>query len=159
MKKLKSIGLVAHDARKKDMVEWVEFNYKRLQDHKLICTGTTGRLVEEVFLRREPDKAADIIKLKSGPLGGDQQMGALIASGHVDILIFFHVDILIFFIDPMTTQPHDVDIKALERLCSVYNVVIACTRSTADFVISSHLFEEDYEPVTIDYTNYLNRNV
>ena len=105
MKKLKSIGLVAHDARKKDMVEWVEFNYKRLQDHKLICTGTTGRLVEEVFLRREPDKAADIIKLKSGPLGGDQQMGALIASGHVDILIFF--------IDPMTTQPHDVDIKIL----------------------------------------------
>ena len=78
-------------------------------------------------------------------------MGALIASGHVDILIFF--------IDPMTTQPHDVDIKALERLCSVYNVVIACTRSTADFVISSHLFEEDYEPVTIDYANYLNRHV
>ena len=107
--------------------------------------------MEEVFLRREPDKAADIIKLKSGPLGGDQQMGALIASGHVDILIFF--------IDPMTTQPHDVDIKALERLCSVYNVVIACTRSTADFVISSHLFEEDYKPVTIDYTNYLTRNV
>lgn len=151
MKKIKSIGLVAHDARKKDMVEWVEFNYKRLMDHKLICTGTTGRLVEEVFLRRETNKAADIIKLKSGPLGGDQQMGALIASGHVDILIFF--------IDPMTTQPHDVDIKALERLCSVYNVVIACTRSTADFVISSHLFEEDYEPVTIDYANYLNRHV
>ena len=151
MKKIKSIGLVAHDARKRDMVEWVEFNYKRLMPHKLICTGTTGRLVEEVFLRREPDKASDIIKLKSGPLGGDQQMGSLIASGHVDILIFF--------IDPMTTQPHDVDIKALERLCSVYNVVIACTRSTADFVISSHLFEEDYEPVTIDNTNYLTRNV
>ena len=151
MKKIKSIGLVAHDARKRDMVEWVEFNYKRLMPHKLICTGTTGRLVEEVFLRREPDKASDIIKLKSGPLGGDQQMGSLIASGHVDILIFF--------IDPMTTQPHDVDIKALERLCSVYNVVIACTRSTADFVISSHLFDEDYEPVTIDYTNYLTRNV
>ena len=73
MKKIKSIGLVAHDARKKDMVEWVEFNYKRLMDHKLICTGTTGRLVEEVFLRREPNKAADIIKLKSGPLGGDQR--------------------------------------------------------------------------------------
>ena len=149
MKKIKSIGLVAHDARKNDMVEWVEFNYKRLIDHKLICTGTTGRLVEEVFLRREPDKAADIIKLKSGPLGGDQQMGSLIASGHVDILIFF--------IDPMTTQPHDVDIN--ERLCSVYNVVIACTRSTADFVISSHLFEEDYSPVVMDYTNYLNRSV
>ncbi len=151
MKKFKTIGLVAHDARKNDMVEWVEFNYKRLVNHKLICTGTTGRLVEEVFLRREPDKASDIIRLKSGPLGGDQQMGSLIASGHVDVLIFF--------IDPMTTQPHDVDVKALERLCAVYNVVIACTRSTADFVISSHLFEEDYNPVVMDYTNYLNRNV
>lgn len=151
MKVVKSIGLVAHDARKKDMVEWVEFNYKKLLPHKLICTGTTGRLVEEVFLKHEPDEHVDITKLKSGPLGGDQQMGALIASGQLDILIFF--------IDPMTTQPHDVDIKALERLCSVYNVVIACTRSTADFVISSHLFEEKYEPIVVDYSNYLNRNL
>lgn len=151
MKVVKSIGLVAHDARKKDMVEWVEFNYKKLLPHKLICTGTTGRLVEEVFLKHEPDEHVDITKLKSGPLGGDQQMGALIASGKLDILIFF--------IDPMTTQPHDVDIKALERLCSVYNVVIACTRSTADFVISSHLFEEKYEPIVVDYSNYLNRNL
>lgn len=151
MKEIKSIGLVAHDARKQDMVEWVQFNYKRLKPHKLICTGTTGRLVEEVFLSRAPEKTADIIKLKSGPLGGDQQMGALIASGHLDILIFF--------IDPMTTQPHDVDIKALERLCSVYNVVIACTRSTADFVISSHLFEEEYTPAIVDYTGYLTRKV
>lgn len=151
MKVVKSIGLVAHDARKKDMAEWVEFNYKRLLPHKLICTGTTGKLVEEVFLKHEPEGHADITKLKSGPLGGDQQMGALIASGQLDILIFF--------IDPMTTQPHDVDIKALERLCSVYNVVIACTRSTADFVISSHLFEEKYEPLVVDYSNYLNRNI
>lgn len=151
MKVVKSIGLVAHDARKKDMVEWVEFNYKKLLPHKLICTGTTGRLVEEVFLKHEPESNVHITKLKSGPLGGDQQMGALIASGQLDILIFF--------IDPMTTQPHDVDIKALERLCSVYNVVIACTRSTADFVISSHLFEEKYEPLVVDYSNYLNRNL
>lgn len=151
MKKIKSIGLVAHDARKKDMVEWVEFNGKRLGGHRLICTGTTGRLVEEVYNVKYPEMHVDIVKLKSGPLGGDQQMGALIAGGELDILIFF--------IDPMTTQPHDVDIKALERMCSVYNVVIACTRSTADFVISSHLFEEDYKPVVSDYAGYLNRSV
>ena len=146
-----NIGLIAHNAKKKLMQNFCIAYRGILSKHELYATGTTGRLVEEVFLRREPNKAADIIKLKSGPLGGDQQMGALIASGHLDILIFF--------IDPMTTQPHDVDIKALERLCSVYNVVIACTRSTADFVISSHLFEEDYKPVTIDYANYLNRHV
>ncbi len=151
MKKIKSIGLVAHDARKKDMVEWVEFNGKRLGKHKLICTGTTGRLVQEVYEKKYTDMKVDIVKLKSGPLGGDQQMGALIADGKLDILIFF--------IDPMTTQPHDVDIKALERMCSVYNVIIACTRSTADFVISSPLFEEDYTPVVADYASYLQRNV
>lgn len=151
MKKIKSIGLVAHDARKKDIVEWVEFNGKRLGKHKLICTGTTGRLVSEVYEKKFPDMNVDIVKLKSGPLGGDQQMGALIADGKLDILIFF--------IDPMTTQPHDVDIKALERMCAVYNVVIACTRSTADFVISSHIFEEEYSPVVSDYNAYLKRNV
>lgn len=151
MKKIKSIGLVAHDARKKDMVEWVEFNGKRLGKHKLICTGTTGRLVEEAYKTKYPDLDVDIVKLKSGPLGGDQQVGAMIANGELDILIFF--------VDPMTMQPHDVDIKALERLCAVYNVVIACTRSTADFVISSHLFEEDYDPVLSDYAGYLQRRV
>lgn len=151
MKKIKSIGLVAHDARKNDMVEWVEFNAKRLGKHKLICTGTTGKLVERVYMKQYPDIEIEVVKLKSGPLGGDQQVGAMIANGELDILIFF--------IDPMTTQPHDVDIKALERMCSVYNVVIACTRSTADFVISSHLFEEDYEPVLADYVGYLNRKV
>lgn len=151
MKKIKSIGLVAHDARKQDMVEWVEFNGKRLGRHKLICTGTTGRLVNEVYENKYPDMDVDIVRLKSGPLGGDQQMGALIADGKLDILIFF--------IDPMTTQPHDVDIKALERMCSVYNVIIACTRSTADFVISSPLFEEDYDPVVSNYTSYLQRNI
>lgn len=149
MKKIKSIGLVAHDARKIDLVEWVEFNGKRLGKHKLICTGTTGSLVEKVYKEQYPDMDVEIIKLKSGPLGGDQQMGALIASGHLDILMFFT--------DPMTTQPHDVDIKALVRLCSVYNVIIACTRSTADFVISSHLFEEDYDPIVSDYKGYLQR--
>lgn len=151
MRTLKTIGLVAHDARKKDMVEWVRFNCKRLMNHKLICTGTTGKLVEDVIKESDEEAKFEIVKLKSGPLGGDQQMGSLIANGEVDILIFF--------VDPMTTQPHDVDVKALERLCSVYNVVIALTRSTADFVISSELFETDYKPIVTDYTSYLNRNV
>ena len=151
MRILKTIGLVAHDARKKDMVEWVDFNCKRLKNHKLICTGTTGNLVEDVFKNKVPESNVEIVKLKSGPLGGDQQMGSLIANGEVDILIFF--------VDPMTTQPHDVDVKALERLCSVYNIVIATTRSTADFVISSELFETNYKPLVVDYKSYLNRNI
>lgn len=151
MRKQKRIGLVAHDARKRDMVEWVSFNYQKLGPHKLICTGTTGKLVEEVFEKHNTKSHTEIIKLKSGPLGGDQQVGALIATGELDILIFFT--------DPMTMQPHDVDIKALERLCTVYNVVLACTRSTADFIISSHLFEEDYDPIVTDYSAYLQRQV
>ncbi len=151
MKKKKSIGLVAHDARKADIIEWVEFNGKRLSDHNLICTGTTGSLIEKVYMKKFPDINTNITKLKSGPLGGDQQIGALIAEGKLDVLIFF--------IDPMTTQPHDVDIKALTRLCSVYNIILACTRSTADFVISSPLFDEDYKAVKIDYDTYLSRRV
>jgi len=151
MKKKKTIGLVAHDARKNDLVEWVKFNGKRLAYHKLICTGTTGSLVEKVYKKEYASIDIEIIKLKSGPLGGDQQIGALIADGKIDILIFF--------IDPMTTQPHDVDIKALTRLCSVYNIILACTRSTADFVISSPLFEDDYNMKKIDYETYLSRRV
>ena len=149
MHKIKTIGLVAHDARKKDLLDWVRYNAKRLSPHKMICTGTTGRLIAEMFAEEFPALDPDIRRLKSGPLGGDQQMGALIAEGNVDVLIFLT--------DPMTTQPHDVDIKALVRLCSVYNTVIACNRSTADFVISSPLFDESYNPVLHDYTDYLVR--
>lgn len=151
MHKRKYIGLVAHDARKKDLIEWVEFNAKRLSDHHLICTGTTGTLIEEVYTKKFPNLYVDITKLKSGPLGGDQQIGSMIAEGKIDILIFM--------IDPMTTQPHDVDIKALTRLCSVYNIILACTRSTADFIISSSLFDEDYETAKVDYSDYLSRRI
>jgi methylglyoxal synthase len=149
MDKIKRIGLVAHDARKQDMLDWVKFNAKSLAPHKLVCTGTTGRLISEMFEAEFPDLSPDVTRLKSGPLGGDQQMGALIASGEIDVLIFLT--------DPMTTQPHDVDVKALVRLSTVYNTIIACNKSTADFVISSPLFEEDYDPVIHDYSNYLMR--
>lgn len=145
----KTIGLVAHDARKKDLLDWVHYNARKLCLHKLICTGTTGKLIAEMLQKDFPDLPAAITRLKSGPLGGDQQMGALIVEQKIDILIFLT--------DPMTTQPHDVDVKALVRLCTVYNTVVACTPSTADFVISSPLFDSSYEPTRHDYTKYLQR--
>ncbi|MDR3244524.1 MAG: methylglyoxal synthase [Elusimicrobiota bacterium] len=149
MNKVKNVGLIAHDACKKNMMEWVAFNAKRLSSHNLICTGTTGKLVEEVLKTKFPNLNINITKLKSGPLGGDQQMGALIASDKIDILIFFT--------DPMTTQPHDVDIKALIRLSTIANIVVACTRSSADFVISSALFDSDYQLVKENYESYISR--
>jgi len=152
MEKSKHIALVAHDNRKKDLVEWVEFNYKTLLGHHLICTGTTGKLVEETILAKleEDEKIIfDIVKLKSGPLGGDQQLGALISEGMIDLLIFFW--------DPMQPQPHDVDVKALLRITVVYNIPTACNRSTADFLISSHLLKEKYEPKLVDYSVYISR--
>jgi len=151
MEKIKKIGLVAHDARKKDMLDWAKYNAESIIHHKLICTGTTGKLVAEMFKKDFPHLSPDLTCLKSGPLGGDQQMGALIASGDIDILIFLT--------DPMTTQPHDVDVKALVRLCSVYNTILACNKATADFIISSPLFKERYAPVIHDYSKYLKRNV
>jgi methylglyoxal synthase len=146
---MKRIGLVAHDARKQDMLDWVRFNARTLAPHKLVCTGTTGQMIEDMFDSEFPNLEKDIVRLKSGPLGGDQQMGALIAEGELDVLIFFT--------DPMTTQPHDVDVKALVRLCTVYNTIIACNKSTADFVISSPLFEHEYRPTIHDYSKYLAR--
>jgi len=150
----KRIALVAHDNCKKDMVEWVEWNWSLLLDHQLICTGTTGRLVEEA-LRRQADEDHPIRHpprmLKSGPFGGDQQLGALISDGGVDVLIFFW--------DAMQPQPHDVDVKALLRIAVLYNIPTACNRSTADFLISSHLMKEKYSPKVRDYSGYLSRQL
>ena len=154
MKKHKRIALVAHDNRKADLIEWVEWNWKILSDHQIICTGTTGRLVEEALKKRAEKESTlkhKIIKLKSGPLGGDQQLGALITEGKIDMIIFFW--------DPMQPQPHDVDVKALLRITVLYNVPTACNRSTADFLISSVLFNEPYTPIIKDYSEYINRNV
>jgi methylglyoxal synthase len=146
--------LVAHDNRKSDLIEWVEWNWKVLSDHQIICTGTTGKLVEEALKKRITKDSSlkhKIIKLKSGPLGGDQQLGALITEGKIDMIIFFW--------DPMQPQPHDVDVKALLRITVLYNVPTACNRSTADFLISSVLFNESYTPIIKDYSGYINRNV
>ncbi|MFZ2323040.1 MAG: methylglyoxal synthase [Ignavibacteriaceae bacterium] len=152
--KSKLIALVAHDNRKKDLVEWVEWNYKDLLEHKLICTGTTGNMVENAIKNKIGEDAKlkfEIKKLKSGPLGGDQQLGALIAEGKIDIIIFFW--------DPMEPHPHDVDVKALLRIAVLYNVPTACNRATADFMVSSKFFNQEYEPIIKDYSNYIKRNI
>lgn len=154
MEKRKRIGLVAHDNRKKDLIEWVEWNWSSLMEHQIVCTGTTGGLVERAIqkkLSKDSKQAIDLRKLRSGPLGGDQQLGALIAEGEIDLLVFLW--------DPMEPQPHDVDVKALLRIAVLYNVPTACNRSTADFLISSPLFTQPYEPRLIDYSTYLHRRI
>ena len=154
METTKRIALVAHDNCKKDMVEWVNWNYTLLLNHKLICTGTTGKLVEEALTKKmeKGDRLNHAIeKLKSGPFGGDQQLGAMIVNGDIDILIFFW--------DPMEPQPHDVDVKALLRIAVLYNIPTACNRSTADFLISSHLMKEKYNRVERDYAGYIGRTI
>ena len=152
MKTRMTIALVAHDNMKRDLAEWVAWNWESLLTHRLVCTGTTGRIVAETLMARRSKEAAnarfDITMLKSGPLGGDQQLGAMIASGEIDMLIFFW--------DPMSAQPHDVDVKALLRLATLYNVPTAINRSSADFLISSPLMaHEEYSPVLKDYTSYI----
>ncbi|NOX65079.1 MAG: methylglyoxal synthase [Chlorobi bacterium] len=155
MKIKKTIALVAHDNRKRDLAEWVAWNSQKLSNHKMVCTGTTGKMIESILMGKRKSKnlkqKMPIKKLKSGPLGGDQQLGAMIAESKIDIIIFFW--------DPMEPQPHDVDVKALLRIAVLYNIPIANNRSTADFIISSELFEDDYNPIVKDYSGYLNRNI
>jgi methylglyoxal synthase len=154
MEKIKRIALVAHDNRKKDLIEWAEWNYDILIHHKLISTGTTGGLVEKAIKKRLGDnelKNFKLMKLKTGPLGGDQQLGAMIAENKVDLIIFLWY--------PMQPQPHDVDVKALLRISVLYNIPTACNRSTADFMISSPLLDAEYEPVVKDYSGYIGRTV
>ena len=151
----KKIALVAHDNMKRDLAAWVDWNWEILLKHHLICTGTTGKMVERTLRDRRKEElkeeALDVTLLKSGPLGGDQQLGAMIAEGKIEALIFFW--------DPMQAQPHDVDVKALLRLATLYNVPTAVNRSSADFLISSPLFGSDYKPVIKDYTEYLERTL
>jgi methylglyoxal synthase len=140
----KRIALVAHDNKKKDLIEWANHNAVILAKHELIATGTTGKLLEEKLDR-------PVKKLLSGPLGGDQQIGAMIAEGKLDVLIFFW--------DPMEAQPHDSDVKALLRVGVAWNILLACDRATADFLLTSQLMQEEYETNIPDYNNYLNRKV
>ena len=156
MDKRKKMALVAHDNMKHDLAEWVDWNFAKLRPHSMVCTGTTGRMVEQTLMKHYADAEEcqryplEITLLKSGPLGGDQQLGSMIAEGKISALVFFW--------DPMSSQPHDVDVKALLRLATLYNVPTAVNRSSADFLISSPLFEDDdYEPVVKDYRAYIER--
>jgi len=151
MKRIKNLALVAHDNRKKDLVEWVEWNYKEIEKHNLICTGTTGKVIRSALAKKSkiPEEKIPIKRLKSGPLGGDQQLGAMIAEGKIDLLIFFW--------DPMQPQPHDVDVKALLRIAVLYNIPTASNRSTADFMITSKLMGKEYNRTVKDYSKYIDR--
>lgn len=140
----KRVALVAHDNKKKDLLDWALYNRTVLSNHELFATGTTGKLLEEQLDR-------PVKKLLSGPLGGDQQIGAMIATGEIDVLIFFW--------DPMEAQPHDSDVKALLRLAVAWNIPTASNRSTADFLLTSPLMQEKYSAQLPDYHDYLKRRL
>jgi methylglyoxal synthase len=132
----KQIALIAHDNRKGDLLDWAQYNRGTLSEHDLYATGTTGALLAA-------ELGLGISRFVSGPLGGDQQVGAAIVEGRIDFVIFFW--------DPLEPHPHDVDVKALLRIAVVYNIPIACNRSSADFLLSSTLMSEPYERRIMDY--------
>lgn len=140
----KRIAMVAHDNRKTELLDWAMANRELLAKSTLYATGTTGKLLEALL--NQP-----VLLLLSGPLGGDQQVGSMIAEEKIDLLIFFW--------DPMSAQPHDPDVKALLRLCVVWNIPVASNRATADFLFTSPLMKEDYFAEQTDYSKYLNRIV
>lgn len=140
----KRIALVAHDNRKTDLIDWAFYNRTALAKHQLFATGTTGKMLEDKLDQH-------VTKFLSGPLGGDQQVGALIAEGKIDVLIFFW--------DPMEAQPHDPDVKALLRLAVTWNIPTACDRATADFIFTSPLIVQEYTAAQEDYAAYLKRKI
>jgi methylglyoxal synthase len=142
MKPDKKIALVAHDNKKQDLVEWAKFNRDLLAHHVVYATGTTGDMLER-------ELGFEIRKLQSGPLGGDQQVGAMIADNEIDFLIFFW--------DPLEPMPHDPDVKALLRMAAVWNIPIACNRATADFMVSSPLMDGEYDRLVPNYEAYRKR--
>jgi len=144
MQRDKKIALVAHDNKKRDLLEWARYNRALLSHHALYATGTTGTLIER-------ELGLSVNRLQSGPLGGDQQIGAKIAENEIDFLIFFW--------DPLEPLPHDPDVKALLRMAVVWNIPIACNRASADFMISSPLMDAEYHRLVPNYNDYLGRRV
>ncbi len=140
----KNIALVAHDNKKDDLLNWISTNNQLLSRHQLYATGTTGKLIFE-------NLGMPVTRYKSGPLGGDQQIGAAIANQEIDFLIFFW--------DPLQALSHDTDIKALLRIAVVWNIPIACNRASADYLISSPLIESSYQRDVPNYDNYLARDL
>lgn len=131
METRKRIALIAHDRKKPELLHWVQRNIDQLRAHRFWATGTTGKVILDAC------SELDLTRLQSGPLGGDAQVGAMITEGRIDVLIFF--------MDAMTAQPHDVDVKALTRLATVHNIPMALNPATADFIISSPFFTSDYQ--------------
>ena len=144
MKRKKNIALIAHDHRKEDLIDWCDFNQGSLSEHNLYGTGTTGKMITDKV-------GLDVNPFSSGPLGGDLQIGAAISQEEIDMMIFFW--------DPLQAQPHDVDVKALLRIGVLYNIPMACNRSTADFMISSHLFDENYDRFLVDYSQRFTKDI
>lgn len=138
----KTIALVAHDNRKADLVEWAEYNRQALATHRLVATGTTGNILEH-------ELGLPVERLQSGPLGGDMQIGALIAEQAIDAMVFFW--------DPLEAQPHDPDVKALLRVAVVWNIPVACNRASADFMVSSPLMAEPYRRRVPNYDTHNDR--
>jgi methylglyoxal synthase len=144
MKHDKKIALVAHDNKKKDLLEWAKYNKTLLAHHELYATGTTGTVLQR-------ELGLKINLLQSGPLGGDQQIGAKIVDNEIDFLIFFW--------DPLEPMPHDPDVKALLRMAVVWNIPMACNRTSADFMISSPLMDAEYDRLVVDYEEYRTRDI
>lgn len=144
MKKRKNIALIAHDNRKKDLIDWCTFNKGSLSKHNLYGTGTTGKMIAETV-------GLDVNRFNSGPLGGDLQIGASIAENKIDMMIFFW--------DPLQALPHDVDVKALLRIGVLYNIPMACNRASADFMISTDLIDDEYDRFIVDYRERFTKNV
>ncbi len=140
----KKIALVAHDHMKRDLIEWASFNRALLVNHVIYATGTTGA-------KLEAELGISVLRLQSGPLGGDQQIGARIVENEIDFLVFFW--------DPLEPMPHDPDVKALLRMAVVWNIPIACNRATADFMVSSRLMDAEYDRLVPDYDRYRRRHV
>ena len=144
MSEEKTIAIVAHDNKKEDLLAWAKYNRDALSGHKLVATGTTGSMLEA-------ELDVPVTRMQSGPLGGDQQIGAKISEGEIDVLIFFW--------DPLEPHPHDPDVKALLRIAVVWNIPIACNRASADFLISSSLMPTEYQRLVPDYDGYRHRLV
>jgi methylglyoxal synthase len=140
----KKIALIAHDHKKRDLTDWARQNRDLLARHTVYATGTTGKILEQ-------ELGLAITTLQSGPLGGDQQIGAKIADGEIDFLIFFW--------DPLESLPHDPDVKALLRMAVVWNIPLACNRTSADFMISSPLMDGEYDRLIPDYDEYRARKI
>ena len=145
----KTIALIAHDRRKSDMIDWVRYNACLLQKNKLVCTGTTGNLIEaelNAYCEEHDIDHVIITKMNSGPMGGDAQIASLVVEGKIDMCVFL--------IDDLSANPHEADIQMLLRQCRIHNIPVACNRHTADLMITSNLWSKDYTPSKPKYTEF-----